>query len=209
MLLALLVIDLIALALVRHAGWRRWYVVTALGQAVLTLLVLFVALPVLQQLEVMAVTLGAGLLVLGHAGWFREQERHSDLVSFSLFLGSLLVAVPLTLAVVAYRSRGEFHWPDELGLLVAGIVLFTTGFTLRLRSTTLAGAAQLLLYVVTLLIYLPWSAWVANRAAALLMAGGGAVFAVGLLLSVYRDRLLALPERIKRREGVFRVLSWR
>ena len=40
-------------------------------------------------------------------------------------------------------------------------------------------------------------------------AGTGAVFAVGLVLSFYRDRLLALPDRIKRREGVFRVLSWR
>jgi hypothetical protein len=35
------------------------------------------------------------------------------------------------------------------------------------------------------------------------------VFGFGLLLSVYRDRLLALPEKIKRREGVCRVLGWR
>jgi hypothetical protein len=34
-------------------------------------------------------------------------------------------------------------------------------------------------------------------------------FGAGLLLSLYRDRLLALPEWIKRREGVFRVLTWR
>jgi hypothetical protein len=29
------------------------------------------------------------------------------------------------------------------------------------------------------------------------------------VLSVYRERLLALPDRIKRHEGVFRVLGWR
>jgi hypothetical protein len=28
-------------------------------------------------------------------------------------------------------------------------------------------------------------------------------------LSVYRDRLLTLPENARRREGVFRVLGWR
>jgi hypothetical protein len=42
-----------------------------------------------------------------------------------------------------------------------------------------------------------------------IMVGGGVFFTAGLLLSLYRDRLLALPERIKRREGVFRVLTWR
>jgi hypothetical protein len=39
--------------------------------------------------------------------------------------------------------------------------------------------------------------------------GGGTIFLIGLLLSVYRDRLLALPEKFKRREGIFQVLSWR
>ena len=35
------------------------------------------------------------------------------------------------------------------------------------------------------------------------------LFATGLFLSVYRDRLLALPDQIKRREGIFKILSWR
>ncbi len=39
--------------------------------------------------------------------------------------------------------------------------------------------------------------------------GGGTIFATGILLSIYRDRLLMLPEQVKRREGIFRVLSWR
>ena len=37
----------------------------------------------------------------------------------------------------------------------------------------------------------------------------GGLFPIGLLLSVYRDRLLALPEKIERREGIFRLLNWR
>jgi hypothetical protein len=48
-----------------------------------------------------------------------------------------------------------------------------------------------------------------KTAAVLLTIGGGVIFGTGLLLSIYRDRLLMLPDKIKRREGVFRVLSWR
>jgi hypothetical protein len=42
-----------------------------------------------------------------------------------------------------------------------------------------------------------------------LVAGGAVVFLLGLLLAVYRDRLVALPQRIANREGVFRVIGWR
>ena len=45
--------------------------------------------------------------------------------------------------------------------------------------------------------YATYYAWVA------------ACHVVGLFLSVYRDRLLALPDKIKRREGLFKILSWR
>jgi hypothetical protein len=71
----------------------------------------------------------------------------------------------------------------------------------------LAGAVLLGVYVVTLPIYLPWSQM--STAAIFMMVGGGVIFGAGIVLSVYRDALLALPDRIKRREGVFRVLSWR
>lgn len=42
-----------------------------------------------------------------------------------------------------------------------------------------------------------------------LAAGGAAVFALGVALSMYRERLLELPERMANREGVFRILNWR
>ena len=42
-----------------------------------------------------------------------------------------------------------------------------------------------------------------------LRAKDGVFFVTGLLLSIYRDRLLLLPDKIKRREGMFKVLNWR
>lgn len=42
-----------------------------------------------------------------------------------------------------------------------------------------------------------------------LAIGGALLFAMGIALSIYRERLLALPSRIQNREGVFRILAWR
>ena len=42
-----------------------------------------------------------------------------------------------------------------------------------------------------------------------LAIGGGLLFGAGLALSIFRDRLAALPQKISNREGVFQVLSWR
>jgi hypothetical protein len=202
-------ISLLALVLVRQAAWRRWYVVTTIGQAALTFLGITVLseLSPWQKLEIFSVAVGLLLLAVGHVGWYREQERHNDMVSLSLLLGSVLVGLPLAVATLIDRSRDNFLWPNELGFLAAALLLVTTGFLFQLKSTTLAGAALTALYFMTLLIFVPWSRL--NAVATFITIGGATLFAVGLLLSVYRDRLLALPDRIKRREGVFRVLSWR
>jgi hypothetical protein len=207
MLLALALGSLVAIGLVRRSGWRSVHVVAVFANVLLAVLVLMVQLGPWQQLEVTAATLGVGLVVLGLVGWQRGDSRYDDLVRFSLFLGSGLVALPLTVAVLTYRTLGVFHWPDELALLTAGVVLFGIGFVGQLKAPTLAGVFQLLLYVMTLLIYLPWSQW--NLAAIFLMVGGGGLFTLGLVLSVFRDRLRQLPDQIKQRAGVFRVLSWR
>jgi hypothetical protein len=90
----------------------------------------------------------------------------------------------------------------------AGIVLLATGFMFQLRSTTLTGAALLTVYLVTLVLYINMLENV-QTAAIWMTIGGGTIFAAGLLLSIYRDRLLTLPDQVKRREGVFRVLGWR
>jgi hypothetical protein len=209
LLAVLTFISLLALALVRHHAWRRWYVVTAIGQAALTFLCMgvLVDLSPWQKLEVFSVAVGVLLLVVGHVGWYREQERQNDMVSLSLFLGSVLVGLPLAVATLIDRSRDHFIFLNEMGFLAAAVVLLTTGLLFQLRATTLCGAMLTGLYFVTLLIFVPWSRM--NTIAVSITVGGGALFILGLLLSVYRDRLLTLPEQVKRREGVFRVLNWR
>ncbi len=206
----LAVLSLLAAWLVRQPGWRRWYMVTAITEAALMVLAIHVLnhLSRWQELEIFAVAAGIGLLAIGHVGWYREEEKQEDLVSFNLGTGALLVAVPLAIAVIWHRSVLQFSWPNELGMLVAGMLLLASGFMFQIRSTTLAGAALLAIYLVTLALYIRMLPHL--RTGAIWMTIGGAViFGTGILLSVYRDRLLMLPEQVKRREGVFRVLGWR
>ncbi|HEV3448222.1 MAG TPA: hypothetical protein VG099_26515 [Gemmataceae bacterium] len=210
LLITLTAISLMAAWLVREQNWRRWYVIAAIGEALLAGITLhFLShLSALEKLEIFSVVAGVALLVVGHIGWYREQERHSDMVSLSLFLGSLLAGLPLTVAMLTYRAHPAFHWPDELGMLVVGILLLATGFMFQIKSTTLAGGSMVVLYLVTLLMFITMIPEI-KTAAVLLTIGGAVIFGTGLLLSIYRDRLLMLPDKIKRREGVFRVLSWR
>jgi hypothetical protein len=93
-------------------------------------------------------------------------------------------------------------------MLVFGLLLLGVGYASRLRATTLAGAFMTVVWLLSLLllIHLPKALQIT---AVYIMIGGGVFFATGLALAVYRDRLKTLPERFKRREGVFRVLGWR
>jgi hypothetical protein len=212
----LAIAALAALFLVRQPAWRRWYLVAAIGNAALTVLVVILKVNWLdnwQKLELACLPIGAALLILSYVGWFREQERENDMVSFGLLLGCLLLAVPLTWAVFYCRfsSREEFdtfHTLNEVGMLAAGLLLLGGGVVTRIKSTTITGAAVLLLYLLTLpaLLHVKNGVW---QIAIFLTIGGGLFFGVGLLLAVYRDRLLALPEKIKRHEGMFRILNWR
>jgi hypothetical protein len=215
LLAALAGLSLAAAWLVRHPVWRPWYVVMAIAEALLMFVALELKLNLTawQKVEIFCVVVGLVLLALGHWGWYREQapdvERQSDWVTIALLFGSLLTALPLAVAVLIYRCGSHhFSTADEVGMLTAGVLMLGTGFMLQLRSTTLIGAVLLVLYLLTLptlirhIYDLQW-------AALLIAIGGGVIFGFGLLLSVYRDRLLTLPDRVKRREGVFRVLNWR
>jgi hypothetical protein len=207
--IVLALMSLLAIALVKHASWRRWYVVTAVSEGLLTLLAIQVlsTLTLYQKLEIFSVASGLALLVVGHIGWYREQDRPRDLVSVCLLLGSLLAGVPLVVATLVDRWHDNFIFLNEVGFLAVGILLLATGFIFQIKSTTLTGATLTVLYFILLLVYVPWSRL--NTVALSITVGGGILFGIGLLLSLYRDRLLALPDRIKRREGPFRILTWR
>ena len=209
--ITMLVIAMLSVAIVKVAGWRRWYVVNVVAQGALTLLGLhqLINLTGWQQVELFSVIVGLLLLAVGHLGWYREQGREtdSDLVSTSLFFGSLLTAVPLAIATWVDRGHGHFLIINEAGFLFVSVLLLGTGVVFRLKSTTLVGSLSTALYFITLLMFIPWSRL--DTIAILIIVGGSTLFGTGLVLAFFRDRLLTLPERIKNREGIFKVLNWR
>jgi len=75
------------------------------------------------------------------------------------------------------------------------------------KSTTLIGGGLLFAHLLILIVSITYQPQVA--VGVYLLIGGGLIFGLGVLLSIYRDRLLAIPEKIAKREGLFRVISWR
>jgi hypothetical protein len=208
-------VGLAAVFLVKHKIWRQAYLVLTLLQFGLTFLSLMVLTDLKpgQKVEIICVAMGLVLLAMSHYGWYREQERHDDLVTFGLLLGSLLVGLPLAIATLSDRltdtpAGDKFRVLNEVGFLASGVLLLASGILCQLRATTITGAALTLFYFLTLVMFrIPW--YRLNAVAWFILVGGTVVFSAGLALSVFRERLLTLPERFKRREGVWRVLKWR
>ncbi len=202
-------IALGAVWLVRHPAWRRWYVVTSVAQGALVFfgITAVSTLTPLQKLEIYSMLCGLFLLVAAHVGWMREREEESDMVSLGLLLGSILLGAPPAIAALVDRSRHEFLLLNELGFLATAVLLLAIGLLFQIRATTVTGATLVSLYFVTLLFYVPWDRL--DAVATIIAVVGAILFGAGLLLSVFRDKLLALPQQVKDRKGVFRVLDWR
>ena len=96
----------------------------------------------------------------------------------------------------------------EVGALAIGLALLGSGVLCRIRSTTLVGVSLVATYVLSLLCLIQWPDQLQN-ASVLMMIGGGAFFGGALLLSFYRDQLLAIPEQVRDGQGVFKVFKWR
>jgi len=60
----------------------------------------------------------------------------------------------------------------------------------------------------SLVLLIHWPEFLLN-VSVLMMLGGATFFGTGLVLSIYRDRVLALPGQIRGGQGVFTVLKWR
>ncbi|NOZ40740.1 MAG: hypothetical protein GXP24_11015 [Planctomycetes bacterium] len=218
-LLALLIAQTIACGfagfLAKDSTWRRHFWVLATVQVLMTLLVVnaLSTLTFWQRGEVLLTVAGLTMLATGYWGWYRESDRKEEWVSFNLALGSFLSAAPLTLGMLVQRFDGgltDWGWvvTHEAGVLIVGLLLLGAGVLCRIRWSTIFGSTTLLVYVVSLigLVRLPDQL---QSTAIYMMVGGGLFFGTAVLLSIYRDRLLAIPKQAQAGEGVFRVLKWR
>lgn len=191
-------------------GWRNAHTVKSVALGIVTFLAMTLNLQLspVQKGEIFAVVAGLVILTFSHIGRFRETgEKQDDSVSFGLWFGSLLAVAPLFLQMASFRLTSGPSLVDEIALLSVSILLVLTGVMFQVKSTTTLGGLSLSLYlliVIGWLIYSP-AGWVG----VFLMGVGGSLFAIGLALSIYRDQLKQLPEQIERREGIFRVISWR
>ena len=194
--------------------WRRLYVTATVALAGITFLTLnvLIDLTMWQKLEIFCVAVGLLLMLAGYVGRFREASgTTSDLVSVGLWLGSLLATVPLVTAVIYYRFVAapavHFSPVDEFALFTVTVLMLVTGYSWQIKSTTFFGGVSLVLYLMIIVVSLGWQQQVA--AGVYLAVGGAVLFGLGIALSMYREKLLRLPEQIAKREGVFRVLNWR
>jgi hypothetical protein len=201
----------IGFVLAPRGGWRRAYaaMTIALGAVAFLTLNLLSLLTAWQKLEIFTTSVGVLLITVSYIGRFRESSTKQDeQVTFGLWLGSVLATAPLIIAVIYHRAvGGGISLIDELALLTIAVLLLLTGFIWQVKATTLHGGSALVVYLLLVLISLGWQQqWAIG---VYLAIGGGLVFACGLALSIYRDKLLEIPERLAQREGVFQVINWR
>jgi hypothetical protein len=213
---ALAGLSLLAATLAGHSGWRRGYVTTTVVLAALAGIALerLMHLSTWQNIEIFAVAAGVALLLVGYAGWYREQtraggtRRNDDSVGVLLSLGSVLAGVPLAIAAIVARTfTPDISLANEFALVTVGLALLVSGYICRIRSTTLTGGGLLACQLMMMLVFLGVRAQLALGV--YLTLGGAGIFISGLLLSIYRDRLATLPQRIRDRQGMFQILNWR
>jgi hypothetical protein len=205
------VASALAIGIVPAGTWRRIYATATIALAAVTFLRLnlMIDLSHWQKLEIFCVTAGLIILIANHVARFRETEGiRNETISLGLWLGSILATMPLLVAFVYHRwIGGGPSLYDEMALLTVTILMTVTGVSWRTKATTLFGGGLLTFYLIVLVVSLAYRPQVAIGV--YLVVGGAVVFTAGIALSIYRDKLLELPERISKREGVFRILSWR
>ncbi len=190
---------------------RRWHSVaaTCVGLVALASCLKLWDLRDYQKVELAAAVIGGLMIVAGYIGRLRETARERDSgVSAALWIGSFVATLPLLYCTLGNRwFDPHISLFDEFLLVTLGLLLLASGCIFQVRSTTAFGGGALGLYLITLFAHLAYRPQIAMGV--YLAAGGLVIFLCGVLLSIYRDRLLALPSKIANREGVFRVMDWR
>ena len=208
-------ISIAAVCLVPRGSWRRIYTTASVllgGLAILTISIdWLVTLTLGEKMELVCVVIGVALLIAGYVGRFRETDAEPhEMVGTGLFLGSTLATLPLLIAVAHHRWWGAgISLHDELGLLTVTVLMLVTGYGWQAKWPTLLGGGCLTLYLFLLIAELAHGAEKILGVAIFMTIVGTLIFAGGILLSVYRERLLELPEKIAKREGIFRIVTWR
>jgi hypothetical protein len=207
-----LLVSLIACVLVGSGTWRRVYVVMGIALAAVAFLMINVLadLTPWQKLRIFLVITGVIMLCSGYVARIREKSQTPDeLAGLLLGLGSLLIVLPLFVAVLSHRfdTRPSISTYDELAMLTLSVLMLVTGYMLQFKAPTLLGMFALVSHLVILVIFVGMRAQVAIGV--YLTIGGAALFGCGVALAVYREKLLLLPGRIAQRQGIFRILNWR
>lgn len=208
-------ISIAAIGIVPKGTWKRVYGAAAAALAGLTLLTFGIewlkVFTFWEKVELVSILTGICLLVSGYVGRFRETEgsRH-DSIDVALFFGSILATAPLIIAVIYHRWWGDsISFYDELGTILVTTLMLVTGFSWQSKAPTLFGGSCLTLYLIIMITEIAKRAEELMGVAIFMTIIGGIVFALGIALSMYRDKLLELPDKIANREGLFRILSWR
>ena len=206
--------SVVAAWMVPKGAWRRIYSSAAIvltGLSVITITLEWLKdLNLGEKVELIAVVTGIGLLIASYIARFREKEERNDLVDVGLLMGSLLAAAPLLMAVIYHRWWGDgISMVDEIGLLAVTIIMLVSGISWQAKAPTLIGGGCLGLYLIIMIVEIAQRAHEMVGIAIFMTIVGGVVFALGVALSIYREKLLALPDKIANREGVFNIMTWR
>jgi hypothetical protein len=201
----------LAALIVPALNWRRIYMTAAvaIGAVMFLRLNLLIQLNSRQKLEIFCVAIGLAMLVASHIGLFREANGdRNETVGAGLALGSILVPAPLLIAALYHRwVTGQPSIYDELALLTLTIPMLVTGLSWKIKATTLWGGSALTIYLMVSIVSLAYRPEVAIGI--YLASGGAIVFAIGIVLSIYRDKLLEIPDQVANQTGIFRILNWR
>ena len=210
-----LVFVAIAGLLTQQRAWRVSFRAIAIANVLVSLAVFndFMDTHWLHRIELGAVMFGVALLVMGHIGWYREGDTKDEAATVGLWLGSLLVALPLSAGLFFYRSyqvQSDWNWMlfHEVATIVFALGMLGAGMACRIRSTTIGGTGMLTAYVGSVLLLVQWPSQL-HSVSVVMMIGGGVFFGTAVLLSIYRDRLVSLQHDMKAGKGMFRVLRWR
>lgn len=161
--------------------------------------------------ETLVIGLGVFLVAAGHWVWLsKPEEKRNDASAMNMIGCGILTVVSLaTLLAHRWTHYGDLsRWVHEIMALGLGVGLLQLGTFFKFRSTTLSGMTLLVVYILSLAMYIPVPKELEN-ASVLMIVIGGTVFGLAIFLSIYRDWVLSIPKKIKKGEGAFQFMNWK